>query len=84
MMGNMVNWIQSLGVEVMYIPVGCTYLCQPVDVGINKSIKTGMRGKWENWMVKGDRIVNGIAKEPSQKLVAEWLFDVYMNFWAKQ
>ena len=71
------NNIQSLGIEVIHIPAGCTYLCQPVDVGINKTIKTGMREKWEDWMMDGEGIVNGIAKEPSRKMVAEWLLDVY-------
>jgi hypothetical protein len=35
MMSSIVNHIQSLGVEVQHKPAGCTYLCQPVDVGIN-------------------------------------------------
>ena len=39
MMGSIVNRIQALGIEVQHIPAGCTYLCQPVDVGINRSIK---------------------------------------------
>ena len=65
--------------EVIHIPAWCTYLCQPVDVGINKSIKTAMKGKWEDWMLDGDGLVNGVAKEPSRKMVAEWLFDVYKN-----
>ena len=65
MMGTIVNRIQSLGIEVLHIPAGCTYLCQPVDVGINKSIKCGMREKWEDWILDGDGIVNGVAKEPS-------------------
>jgi hypothetical protein len=77
MMGSIVNRIQSLGIEVIHIPAGCTYLCQPVDVGINKSIKTGMREKWEDWMIDGEGIVNGVAKEPSRKMVSEWLLDVY-------
>jgi hypothetical protein len=42
MMGNIVNWIQSLGIEVVHIPLGCTYLCQPIDIGINKSFKSRM------------------------------------------
>ena len=79
MMGNIVNCIQSLGIEVINIPAECTYLCQPVEVGINKSIKTGMREKWEDWMLDGEGIVNGVAKEPSRKMVAEWLLDVYKN-----
>jgi hypothetical protein len=79
MMGNIVNRIQSLGIEVVHIPPGCTFLCQPIDIGINKSIKSGMREKWENWMVAGGGIVNGIAKEPTRQLVAEWAVEVYKN-----
>ena len=39
MMSSVVNSIQVLGVGVGHIPGGCTYLCQPVDVGINKPFK---------------------------------------------
>lgn len=39
LMGEIVETIQSHGVEVMHIPAGCTYLCQLVDVGINKPLK---------------------------------------------
>jgi hypothetical protein len=68
-----------MGIEVLHIPAGCTYLCQPIDVGINKPIKCGLRGKWEDWMVDGEGIVAGQAKEPSRKLIAEWLVEVYTN-----
>jgi hypothetical protein len=30
-------------------------------------------------MLEGEGIVNGAAKEPSRKLVAEWPVDVYTN-----
>ena len=39
MMGNIMNRIQSFGIEVIRIPASCTYLCQLVDVGMNKSIE---------------------------------------------
>ena len=68
-----------MGIEVIHIPAGCTYLCQPIDVGINKPIKCGLRVKWEEWMVDGDGIVNGQAKQPSCKMVADWLMQVYNN-----
>ena len=71
MMGNIVNQIQSLGIEVIHIPAGCTYLCQPIDVGINKTIKSGMRDKWEDWMIEGEGIIDGAAKELSRTLGAE-------------
>jgi hypothetical protein len=34
-------------------------------------------------MLEGDGIVDGVPKEPSRKLVAEWLVDVYTNMDAK-
>ena len=46
---------------------------------ITKSIKSRMREKWENWMVAGDVIINGVAKEPTRQLVAEWAVEVYKN-----
>ena len=61
---------------MMHIPAGCTYLCQPIDVGINKPLKAAMREKWETWMTT-DGIVNGIAKEASCQQVANWLVDAY-------
>jgi hypothetical protein len=39
-MGSVVNQIQSMGIDVIHIPAGCTSLCQPIDIGINKLIKT--------------------------------------------
>jgi hypothetical protein len=76
-MGSVVNWIQSMGIEVIHIPDGCTYLCQPIDVSINIPIKSRLRQKWEDLMTEGDGIVDGVAKEPSRKLVAEWIVQVY-------
>jgi hypothetical protein len=90
-MGSIVNRIQMMGIEVIHIPAGCTYLCQPIDVGINKPLKSLMRAKWEDWMT-GEGVANGIAKEPSRQQVAEWLVDAYThipnqvarNAWMKQ
>jgi hypothetical protein len=78
-MGSVVNRIQSMGIEVVHIPAGCTYLCQPIDVGINKPIKSRLREKWEEWMTEGEGIVNGKAREPTRKMVANWLMAVYSN-----
>ena len=48
MMGTIDNQTQSLVIEVIHIPVGGMHLCQPVDFGINKSLKSFMREKWED------------------------------------
>ena len=77
-MGSVVNRIQMMGIEVIHIPAGCTYLCQPIDMGINKPLKNAMHKRWEEWMMC-DGIVHGRAKEPSHKQVAEWLVNAYTS-----
>jgi hypothetical protein len=77
MMGSVVNRIQSLGIEVQHIPAGCTYLCQPVDVGINHPIKKEMTNQWEEWMVTGGGVTAGVAKTPSRAHVLEWIMGAY-------
>ena len=79
MMGSIVNRIQALGIEVQHIPGGCMYLCQPVDVGVNKPIKKEMTTQWEDWMTEGDGMTAGVAKEPTRKLLAEWIVGAYKN-----
>ena len=65
--------------EVVHNPAGCAYLCQPIHVGINKTIQCGMREKWEDWMLKGEGIIDEAAKELTWKLIVEWLINVYHN-----
>jgi hypothetical protein len=43
MMALVVQMIQELGVEVKNIPVGCTSLCQLVNIGFYKPFKDPMR-----------------------------------------
>ena len=63
-MGSVVNHIQATWIKVFHTAVGCTYLCQPIDVGINKPIKTRLHELWEVWMTDGGGIVDQSAKEP--------------------
>ena len=41
--GSIMNRIHMMGIEVIHISVGCIYLCKPIDVGINKPLKSLMR-----------------------------------------
>ena len=59
--------IQELGVEG-----GCTFLCQPVNVGFNKPFKDRMQRQWLNWMItKG--IIHGTTSPPKRLDVAKWV-----------
>ena len=60
-MGSAVNQIQLMGIEVVHIPVGCTYLCQPINIGINKPIKRRLQEKWEQGMTEGGGVVDNKA-----------------------
>ena len=50
-----------MGIEIIHIPAECTYLYQPINVGINKPIKKRLTELWEDWMMDGAGIMNGIA-----------------------
>ncbi len=52
-MALVIHRIQKLGIEVVHIPGGCTGLCQPLDVGINKLFKCRVWLRWEEWMLCG-------------------------------
>jgi transposase-like protein len=72
MMGSVVKCIQEIGCEVQHIPGGCTSLCQPVDVGVNKPFKNKLKERWESWMI-AEGILTNTTSPPSRKQVAEWV-----------
>ena len=49
---SVVDSIAELGVEVQFIPGGCTGLCQAVDVAVNKPLKNRMHVMWEEYMLE--------------------------------
>jgi hypothetical protein len=53
-MGSIVNAIQALGMQVEFIPAGCTRLIQPVNVEFNEPFKCKMHDKFLNWMMLQD------------------------------
>ena len=52
--GKVVGAIQELGVQVEFIPPGCTGMVQPVDVGYNKPLKAQFCMRYSNWMLQQD------------------------------
>jgi len=79
MMSSIVNRIQAHGIEVQHIPAGCTYLCQPMDVGINHSIKKDMTEQWEESMINVGGVEDGVAKLPARRQVAVWIIGAYKS-----
>ena len=90
MLGSVVSKIQALGVEVEFIPPGCTGLVQPVDVGYNKAFKCKVKDQYFDWLMKQDPDAP-IAKT-TQRQVVEWILsaeknittEVIRNAWPRQ
>jgi hypothetical protein len=76
MMALVVAKISELGIEVIHIPGGCTGLCQPLNIGVNKPLKHCLRDLWEEWMTN---MLNkeGEICDATREEVAEWMAIVY-------
>jgi hypothetical protein len=78
MMNTVVHKIQELGVEVEHIPGGCTSLCQPVDIGVNKPFKNRLRERWETWMMI-DGLLLGTTAPPPRETITEWVEEACLD-----
>jgi hypothetical protein len=77
MMGSIVNKIQELGVEVDFIPPGCTGLVQPVDVGYNKSFKAKVKDQYMDWLMVQDP--NAPIAKTTHRDVVGWILNAERN-----
>ena len=92
MMGGIVTKIQLLRIEVQHIPGGCTYLCQLVDIGVNKPNKIKVAEQCEDW-VDTEGVKRGKEmKTPLRKDIANQVEEAYLmlntgfckNAWRKR
>jgi hypothetical protein len=65
-----------LGVEVQHIPGGCTSLCQPVNVGFNKPLKTCIPHILESWMIF-EGMVHEMTSTPTCLEVTGWIANAF-------
>ncbi len=76
MMALILNKISELGIEVIHIPGGCTGLCQPLNVGVNKPFNHRVHDLWEEWMT--DMLhKEGEISDTTCEEVADWTAIVY-------
>ena len=77
MMQSVVQAIQALGVQVEFIPAGCTGLVQPVDVGFNKSLKAKMREQFHDWIFAQD--ADQEIRAATRHELSEWIIAAQKN-----
>ena len=89
LLGSVANAIQNLGVQVEFIPGGCTGLVQPIDVGINKPYKSNMTRVFTGWLL--DQDPNIPIRTAKREDVSAWILeaiggindDTVKNAWRK-
>ena len=89
MKASVVNKIQDLGVQVEFIPPGCTGLLQPVDVGYNKAFKAKLRTEYNTCLLNQDP--DQPIPTTTRRDIANWIVaaaanivdDTLKNLWRK-
>ncbi len=70
-MDNLVTKVlQEAGCKVMILPGGCTSVLQPLDVAINKTIKSAMKEQYNEFA----RNCN-LGEVPAHFKMAEWIIN---------
>ena len=65
--------------EIAIIPGGMTSILQPLDVGINRPMKSMLKAKWGEWMQNGNKTYtkSGRQRAPDLVTVTEWIVDCW-------
>ena len=82
--------MEEIGITTYKIPPGCTYLTQPIDVGIGKPFKDRVRSFWWEWM-QALGADNATFASPSRETGTKWVADswdsipadIVRNAWRK-
>ena len=67
-------------------------MCRPIDVGVNKPLKSKMADLWEEWVDTENMMDVAEIPMPTCELVASWLVECYWmldnrkckNAWKKE
>ena len=73
------NKLASMGVSVVKIPEGCTWLVQPVDVGVAKSFRDRCRSKWWQWMIE-QMEAESHHLSVDRELASQWIAETWRDF----
>ena len=63
------------------IPGGLIKILQPLDISVNKSLKTNIRQIWESWMTTGEYSFTktGRLRRATLTNVAEWVLQAWKD-----
>ena len=58
---------------LVVIPGGCTPVLQPLDISLNKPLKSYIRHSWTQYMLTESEKGNAKIQPPSKSLILEWI-----------
>ena len=61
--------------QIETIPGGCTGLCQLIDIGIGKPLKSRAQHLWEEWIINEGINAAPVLRPPSRLLLSQWITD---------
>jgi hypothetical protein len=73
LLGSVADTIQKLGIEIEFIPAGCTGLVQHIEIGCNKPFKSNMKRVYTNWLMSQD--ADTPFRSPSCQEVSAWIIE---------
>ena len=82
LLGTVALAIESLGVQIEYIPGGCTGLVQPIDVGINKPYKAHMTKVYTGWLLNQDP--DSPIRAAKREDVSGWILEAVGSIWTSK
>ena len=59
--------------DVVYVPGGCTPICQPADVSWNAPFKSEMRKAWKEWRQEDHRTAQGNLRMATRQDIINWV-----------
>ncbi len=67
-----------------FIPSGCTFLLQPLDVSVNKPLKDRLRKRFLTWFqeigsTNSNETASGYFRPPQYGILAQWLLEEFQN-----
>lgn len=67
--------LRRMGIHAAVIPGGCTGLIQPADVSWNRSLKSRIQDKYDEWLSNGEHTftANGNMRPPSFVQLVDWI-----------
>jgi hypothetical protein len=75
---RVLSFLRSSGIDVIFIPGGCTGICQVMDVVVNRPFKNAIRASLTSWRAEQIR-AKATWAAPKRSDVIGWVMDAWDN-----